>query len=879
MKTSIKPSRSWSRYELVPALLTFALVCLLSLPPIAADVAPEISIEQDGSKVDVRWTDESGTHLERSNALSEWDRVPEGEVQIDPAPDGRRHTVDDPDGKGFFRLVTEVDPAVAFAENFDGGGGPALPSGWTSGGASLSGGGITAWELGSPSSAGPGAAPSPPNCVGTDLDDDYESDTDIWLRTPPIDLTAAEVATLSFKEFRDIGAGPADGDSGTLRILAADDFAVLSVLEAEVKGQSGGWVDYSTELLGAAFDEPVVVEFQFQSNSDEVVGLTNGGFEDPAQDDGGFTSDQPPGWDMSGSGGVWDPDSSDGYPGGQAAEGQNVGWISNGYFEQAVNANLQANTTYTLTAEVGNPNHNNSNNTDDYRFELRAGGAVVESQQGSTPDSGEFQSHTMVYDSGPNPGHLGQALTVRLIATGGDELSFDDVSFSISGGGGPGQAGWYLDEVEVRLESPGGWRVLTNSPVSPLWHHDDLFFIDEDTGWLCNISGEIWKTTDAGESWTRVLSKPETAFRTITFLDEMNGWVGNLGPGDWVGGLTDTNPLYATTDGGITWTPVSMNPKPDGICGLYAVGPDTIHGAGRYAGDSYFISSTDGGATWVSRDLSMDYSGFVDVFFHTPEIGYVTATNNSNRAELLYTTDGGANWTTVKNNVGRHYWKMDFASETFGFGVVWSGPDADKWIQTYDGGTTWTDRVFEGGCQANGIGFYDEQTGWIGCDYPEPRTLETTDGGDSWHWIRIDPDYDDQINKFLRVGDAIYGVGYRVLKWTPPTTAAAAAPAGRGARDGPDKFDNSLCSIAARPNPSTGGTSIRYTVPEDDKVQITICKRGGLIEYRPVDEHQAAGTYTIEFTASEDDPPVLYAIIVTGRYRQVATFYNQPSDP
>ncbi|MEO1961535.1 MAG: hypothetical protein ABGW82_11305, partial [Paracoccus sp. (in: a-proteobacteria)] len=43
--------------------------------------------------------------------------------------------------------------------------------------------------------------------------------------------------------------------------------------------------------------------------------------------------------------------------------------------------------------------------------------------------------------------------------------------------------------------------------------------------------------------------------------------------------------------------------------------------------------------------------------------------------------------------------------------VCWAGNDADKWIQTYDGGQSWTSRQFAGLYEANGIGFLDEQGG------------------------------------------------------------------------------------------------------------------------------------------------------------------------
>ena len=437
------------------------------------------------------------------------------------------------------------------------------------------------------------------------------------------------------------------------------------------------------------------------------------------------------------------------------------------------------------------------------------------------------------------------------------------------------------------------WQVLPNSPLAPYYHHDDLVFIDEDTGLLCNISGEIWKTTDGGESWRRVLYQPSplSSFRCITFLDENKGWVGQLGSDGWADS-DDTDTLYATSDGGETWAPVSaaeLGHTHDnwGLCGIEAIGANTIHSVGRYApGHAHLVSSTDGGANWNSSHINANYDGSlrqmdgaVGMYFFTPDRGYISA-NYGNKALLLYTDDGGANWTVHHENRCYHHWKIDFASPTFGYGVCWSGPDHGKWIQTTDGGANWTDRVYTtdaNSCDANGIGFWDEQIGWIGCHGPD--TYETTDGGATWHKIKIDPIYDDSINKFIRVGDVMYGIGNRIFKYSNDPIPAAM-------RTG---FDNSRCRLAAEPISPEGSTTITYTVPEDGNAQITIYIPGGLIIARPVEEHHEAGTYAIEFNVPEepsdlffnkerDNPEKarLHASIVTGAYRQMMTFeYEQ----
>ena len=140
------------------------------------------------------------------------------------------------------------------------------------------------------------------------------------------------------------------------------------------------------------------------------------------------------------------------------------------------------------------------------------------------------------------------------------------------------------------LAQTGKWEVLPNSPVAPYFHHDDIHFYNKQIGWICNISGEIWKTTDGEDSWTQLLDQPETSFRTITFTDSLHGWVGNLGPGSWLTWTQDTTILYATEDGGITWNNVKniVGPKPTGVYGMQAVNDTTIYGVGRFGGASFF---------------------------------------------------------------------------------------------------------------------------------------------------------------------------------------------------------------------------------------------------------------------------------------------------
>jgi len=134
---------------------------------------------------------------------------------------------------------------------------------WTTG---SDGQGGTAWELGVPSNVGPSNANSPTNCFGTNLSVNYEFNADVWLRSPPIDLTNAAGATLNYVQYFEIEL---DFDSGTVSLLDASDDSVLAVLVQTVHGSSASWEEVSLSLPAAALGKEVKIEFRLDSDDVE----------------------------------------------------------------------------------------------------------------------------------------------------------------------------------------------------------------------------------------------------------------------------------------------------------------------------------------------------------------------------------------------------------------------------------------------------------------------------------------------------------------------------------------------------------------------------------------------------------------------------------
>jgi len=156
-----------------------------------------------------------------------------------------------------FKLIAAPVPPL-FSEDFESG-----LNGWTAGIDDALGN--TAWELGAPNgTSGPiTGADGSANAFSTNLGD-YGIDSDIFLRSPDIDLTGATAACLVFEQFRD-----ADGfaDIGTVRILKASDLSELQVIDPDVFALDVDFVSFSADLDPAVLGETIIIEFRYQSDN------------------------------------------------------------------------------------------------------------------------------------------------------------------------------------------------------------------------------------------------------------------------------------------------------------------------------------------------------------------------------------------------------------------------------------------------------------------------------------------------------------------------------------------------------------------------------------------------------------------------------------
>lgn len=394
---------------------------------------------------------------------------------------------------------------------------------------------------------------------------------------------------------------------------------------------------------------------------------------------------------------------------------------------------------------------------------------------------------------------------------------------------------------------PQEWVTLSNAPF--VQRNDDLYFINPDLGWAVNGNGEIWKTTNGGLNWTLQFNSPTTYFRSVGFIDSLKGFAGNLGTEEF-GGATDTNLIYRTINGGNTWTPVQIfGDRPRGVCGMRVINNNVVYAVGRVRGPSHFIRTTDGGNTWFSQNMNNYAAGLLDLHFFSPDTGYILGLSNKVHAQsrglILRTTDGGFSWDTVyvSSRDGEWCWKITFPSRNVGYISLQRNIGSPvNFLKTTDGGTTWFEKqFFPSAYFVQGIGFADENTGWIGGNSTQ-TTYKTTDGGNTWQ----PANFGVRINRFKFFGDSLgYASGQTIYKYKKGGFTSinddVSTPTG-------------LQLYQNYPNPMNPSSIIKFSVPFNTEpnqlIQLKVYDALGSEVAVLIDEVKEPGEYEVLFNTS-----------------------------
>jgi photosystem II stability/assembly factor-like uncharacterized protein len=128
----------------------------------------------------------------------------------------------------------------------------------------------------------------------------------------------------------------------------------------------------------------------------------------------------------------------------------------------------------------------------------------------------------------------------------------------------------------------------------------DVFFMNENSGWVVGDSGAVFHSEDGGKEWSLVNIGLLPSLFSIAFKNENEGWaVGQNGFS------------IKTNDGGKSWEKIIIDKESS----LYSIRIQGNYGV--IVGDqATIIGTTDGGNTWarVKADLKQPYPWFIDTW-------------------------------------------------------------------------------------------------------------------------------------------------------------------------------------------------------------------------------------------------------------------------
>ncbi|HKR10552.1 MAG TPA: hypothetical protein VJT15_00735, partial [Pyrinomonadaceae bacterium] len=181
-------------------------------------------------------------------------------------------------------------------------------------------------------------------------------------------------------------------------------------------------------------------------------------------------------------------------------------------------------------------------------------------------------------------------------------------------------------------------------------------------------SGGVWKTTNAGTTWTPIFDNEASYSIGAVAADPKNFltvWVGT-GENNSQRSVSYGSGLYKSDDGGRTWRNVGLktsehigrieiDPKDSNIVYVAAQGP--LWGPG---GDRGLFKTTDGGKTWKNILNISENTGVTDVVIdpRDPNTIYAAAyqrrrhmwtlINGGPESAIYKSTDAGATWNRLR---------------------------------------------------------------------------------------------------------------------------------------------------------------------------------------------------------------------------------------
>ena len=238
---------------------------------------------------------------------------------------------------------------------------------------------------------------------------------------------------------------------------------------------------------------------------------------------------------------------------------------------------------------------------------------------------------------------------------------------------------------------------------APLYN---IYFVDENVGFIIGGRGTILKTEDGGKTWARKMAMSSAGvgrggnprgmranLMGIQMISETTGFIAGT-----------ENTILKTTDGGETWVGSSERARVgetrNNLEGIWFVSPTTGWVIGSFG---TLLHTADGGENWEKRDPGFDNNLF-GIHFLDENTGWISGQEGL----ILHTTDGGVTWNQQKTESYDDLHDITFVDAMVG----WAVGGYNSILHTTDGGKTWAVSNIPGGATFKGVHATDQNHCW-----------------------------------------------------------------------------------------------------------------------------------------------------------------------
>ena len=217
--------------------------------------------------------------------------------------------------------------------------------------------------------------------------------------------------------------------------------------------------------------------------------------------------------------------------------------------------------------------------------------------------------------------------------------------------------GWIVSYPDKIFRTVNGGENWVSYLFGSNFYPGKVFFTDTLMGWCISLSSsnEIAKTVDGGKSWEIIQLYFDFIFNDILFNDT-EGW----GAGIW---MDNVAAIIHTVDGGYNWEVQYSGFGSEGLIDI-----DRLETGQLFVtdGNGWVYKSNDNGYTWET--VKEDEYGFIYEFFPVNEQSFYAIKSE----QVIFTEDGGQNWSVIESPVRKTLTDL-FFTETMGWVIGGAG--------------------------------------------------------------------------------------------------------------------------------------------------------------------------------------------------------------